>query len=134
MATILLIGEDDALLEGLTQVLAGAGHTTRIGRTVTDGLELAAARPPMVTVVERRLALDEPEIFRAPLARGGALLLYRSDSSAEGALPPAFQRLVLAELTLPLERHRLFALIQYVSDRARITGRKDPTPPEHRAL
>jgi DNA-binding NtrC family response regulator len=134
MATILLIGEDDALLEGLAQMLGGAGHTTCIARTVAEGLELAAARPPMVSVVERQMALDEPEIFRAPLERGGALLLYRSGSAAQDTLPPPLHRLVLAELTLPLERHRLFALIQHVCERARTTGRREPTPPEHRAL
>jgi DNA-binding NtrC family response regulator len=134
MAMVLLIGEDGALLEGLAQMLAGAGHNARVALTLTEALEVAAARAPMISVVDRRLALDEPEIFRIPMARGGAFLLYRSNAVAQDPLPPNVQRLVLAELTLPLERHRLFALIRHVTDRARVTGRKDPTPPEHRAL
>jgi hypothetical protein len=42
----------------------------------------------------------------------------------------------MAELTLPLERHRLLALIQRVEERARVTGRGargTDTPPEQRA-
>jgi hypothetical protein len=43
---------------------------------------------------------------------------------------------VMAELTLPLERHRLVALIQRMEERAQVTGRgrrgRD-TPPDRRA-
>ncbi|HEX6534666.1 MAG TPA: hypothetical protein VF041_08710 [Gemmatimonadaceae bacterium] len=133
MATILLIGEDSALLEGLAQSLAGAGHTARIAHSVMDGLELATAHRPLAVIAERRLALEDVELFRVPVARGGALLLYRSDDREPGVVAPALQRLVLAELTLPLERHRLLALVQRVDERARLTGRRHPTPPEHRA-
>ena len=133
MATILLIGQDDALLEGLAQSLATNGHAARIARTIADAIEMAAAYPPLAVVVERELALSDPEVMRAPLASGGALLLYRSDATTVAPLPPSLQRLVLADLTLPLERHRLFALIQRVDERARATGRRPPTPPEHRA-
>jgi DNA-binding NtrC family response regulator len=133
MATILLIGQDDALLEGVAQLLAGAGHATRIARTTAEGLELAAAQPPLAVIVERRLALDEPDVLRAPLASGGVLLLYRAGDADWGTLPPPLQRLVLADLSLPLERHRLFALIQRVDQRARATGREQQGPAEHRA-
>jgi DNA-binding NtrC family response regulator len=133
MATILLIGQDDALLEGLAQMLAGAGHSARMARTVTDGIEMAAGHPPLAVIVERHLAMNEPEVIRAPLASGGALLLYRSSDAEARPLPPALQRLVLADLTLPLERHRLFALIQRVDERAQATGRRVSTPPEHHA-
>jgi hypothetical protein len=34
------------------------------------------------------------------------------------------KRATLAELSLPLERHRLLALIQYVQSRARAAGRE----------
>lgn len=133
MATILLVGLDAALLEGLAQSLAGAGHFPRIAHTAAEGLELAAAPPPLAVIVERRLALAEPELLRIPLARGGALLLYRTHDVEPGTLAPSLQRLVLADLTLPLERHRLLALVQRVDDRAQATGRRHPTPPEHRA-
>ncbi|HEY9515358.1 MAG TPA: hypothetical protein VIQ74_06705 [Gemmatimonadaceae bacterium] len=132
MATILLIGTDDALLEGLAQVLAASGHVPHIVATVADGMELALASAPLAVLVETRLAISEPDVFRTPLARGGALLLYRGDDSPPGVLPPAFQRLVLADLSLPLERHRMLALIQRMAERARATGRRD-APPEHHA-
>ena len=80
------------------------------------------------------------------LAPGGAVVLFRSvgddgrDASSEqdgsggdatgaagaappAALPPALQRTTLAELALPLERHRLVALVQRVEERARRAGR-----------
>jgi hypothetical protein len=38
-------------------------------------------------------------------------------------LSPTVQRVVLADLTLPLERNRLMALVQHVEDRAKTTGR-----------
>jgi DNA-binding NtrC family response regulator len=130
MATILLIGTDGALLEGLAQLLAGAGHTARIVHTMEEGREIAAVRPPLAVLVETRLALAEPDVLPAPTARGGAVLLYRTDESAPTILPPALQRLVLADLSLPLERHRLLTLIQRMADRALATGRRDG-PPEH---
>jgi hypothetical protein len=79
-------------------------------------------------------------VMQLPLARGGALLLYRSNVDTQPVpLAPALQRAALADLTLPLERHRLVALIQRVDERARATGRsrqKAPPkapPPETRA-
>ena len=51
-----------------------------------------------------------------PLAPGGALLLYRSVGSALVTLSPTVQRAVLADLTLPLERNRLMALVQHVGE------------------
>jgi hypothetical protein len=38
-------------------------------------------------------------------------------------LSPTVQRAVLADLTLPLERNRLVALVQHVGQRAQATGR-----------
>lgn len=130
MATILLIGTDAALLEGLAQLLAGSGHSARIVQTMAEGRQLAAVYPPLAVLVETRLALEEPDVIPAPMARGGAVLLYRTDDSAPTVLPPALQRLVLADLSLPLERHRLLTLIQRMADRALATGRRD-VPPEH---
>jgi hypothetical protein len=89
-------------------------------------------------VVERGLAAADAAALRLPLAVGGATLLYRSgaEPAPDDALSLAVQRLVMAELTLPLERHRLLALIQRVEERARVTGRGargTDTPPEQRA-
>jgi hypothetical protein len=63
------------------------------------------------------------ELLAIPLAAGGARLLYRAATVPLAPLLPALQRSVLADLTLPLERHRLAALVQSLGERARATGR-----------
>ncbi|HEY9479649.1 MAG TPA: hypothetical protein VIP79_06150 [Gemmatimonadaceae bacterium] len=131
MATILLVGTDGALLEGLAQLLAGSGHAAPMVHTLAEGRELAALHPPLAVLVETGMALAEPDAIPAPMARGGAVLLYRTDDKPPTILPPTLQRLVLADLALPLERHRLLALIQRMAERAHTTGRRD-MPPEHR--
>lgn len=134
MATILLIGTNDALLEGLSQSLVNAGHTTHHAHSAAVGIEIALADRPLVVVVERRSAETDPDALRIPLASGGAVLLCNTEGDAQQALPPALHRHVLAELTLPLERNRLHALIYRIADRARVTGRETgrpiPPPPE----
>jgi hypothetical protein len=50
-------------------------------------------------------------------------VLYRSVTTALVTLPASVQRAVLADLSLPLERNRLMALVQHVDERARVTGR-----------
>jgi hypothetical protein len=58
-------------------------------------------------------------------------MLYRVVGSPVISLGPGLQRAVLADLTLPLERNRLVALVAHVRDRALTTGRggrsSDPT-------
>jgi hypothetical protein len=132
MATVVLLGSDVALLEGVAQTLATAGHRPALTRTPSDVCELASSCPPLVLIVEREFGA---EAARVPLAPGGALLLYRSADEPDAPLPAAVRRATLAELTLPLERHRLLALVGYVEERAARTGRaRVPTPPEHRAF
>ncbi|HEX6965827.1 MAG TPA: hypothetical protein VF166_08500 [Gemmatimonadaceae bacterium] len=138
MAAILLIGTDESLLEGLAQSLSAMGHRACIVPGFMEGAELAVLEPPLVVVVERSLAMAEPSVAHLGLARGGAVLLYHTppDHAAPWvALAPSLQRAVLAELSLPLERHRLLALVQRIEARARATGAgRHDTPPEHRAL
>ena len=136
MTHVLLIGTDVALLEGLAQSLAGLGHRPAVTATLSDARELASAQPPLVLVVERGLASGAgAELLAVPIAAGGARLLYRAASTPPAPLLPALQRAVLADLTLPLERHRLAALVQSVGDRAKATGRAPRnTPPETRAV
>ncbi len=131
MATILLIGTDGALLEGLVQLLSGSGHTAHMVHTLEEGRELAALRPPLAVLVETRIALAESDAIPTPMARGGAVLLYRTDDSRPTLLPPTLQRSVLADLSLPLERHRLLTLIQCMADRALATGRREWTSEHH---
>lgn len=131
MTTILLVGTDFPLLEGLAQTLAAVGHNTRLAGSLAEAMEVAAAEPPLVAVLERSLVQPKGDPLRIPLARGGTIIVYRPDGAAAGALPVALQRAALADLKLPLERHRLVTLLQHVETRARTTGRdRVPTPPE----
>jgi len=129
MASILLIGSDATLLEGLAQSLANAGHRVRHAAAASDGIELALAERPLVVIVDRRSAADDRDALRIPFASGGAVLLCHRAEDAPGALPSALARLVLADLTLPLERNRLLALVHRVADRARVTGRETGETP-----
>lgn len=123
MASILLIGRDEALLEGLAQMLAHAGHVPHTAHSVHDAIEIAATSPPLVAIVDRNLALANPDLARLPLDSGGSFLMYHSGESTRPALSGGLQRLVLAELDLPLERNRLLALVQRVDERRRAAGR-----------
>lgn len=128
MATVLLIGSNGALLEGLAQSLVNAGHRAHHAPTASQGVEIALADRPLLVVVDRRSAEHDPDALRIPFASGGAVLLCHGDGDAPSALPPALHRLVLADLTLPLERNRLLALVYRVADRARVTGRQTAPP------
>lgn len=136
MTYVMLVGRDAALLEGLAQALATLGHTPAVARSLNEARELSGAQAPLVLVVDRALASDAgAELLTSPLASGGARLLYRTASAPLVPLLPSLQRAVLADLTLPLERHRLVALVQSVGERARLSGRTPrQTPPESRML
>ncbi|GAC1650273.1 MAG: hypothetical protein NVS4B3_08780 [Gemmatimonadaceae bacterium] len=123
MATVLLIGPDAPLLEGLAQTLGAVGHRTHIATSVGDALNGAAADRPLIAVIERDLIAGDSEALHIPLAPGGALVTYRTRSEEPRPLPTPVQRAVLADLALPLERHRLVALVHSVAGRAQVTGR-----------
>ena len=133
MASILLIGGDEALLEGLAQMLAHAGHMPHTAHSVHDAIEVAATTRPLVAIMERNLALANPEVARLPLESGGSFLMYHSGDATRPALAAGLQRLVLADLDLPLERKRLLALVQRVDERTRATGRRPDESPDHPA-
>jgi DNA-binding NtrC family response regulator len=136
MSAVMLVGADAPLLEGLAQTLAAAGRTTRIAHSVDDALDLAADARPLVAVVDRALAARDTRALHLPLAPGGALVLFSSDAAplAGDTGPQLFGRVVLADLSLPLERHRLVALIAKVASRVAATGRgRRDTPTEPRA-
>jgi DNA-binding response OmpR family regulator len=133
MTKILLLGRDEALLEGLVQALSAAGHAPSVAHSLADAREIAAREQPLVAIVDRLFAAaSASELLSVPLAPGGALVLFRTAGSLALALPPVLVRSVLADLTLPLERNRLVALVQSVEDRARASGRtaRSPLPPE----
>jgi DNA-binding NtrC family response regulator len=135
MATILLAGEDPALLEGLVQSLVALGHNPSVALSLAEARETAArGTAPLMAVIDRGFVdASGTEVLGVALAPGGTLVLYRTPGSTAGALSPPLQRAVLADLTLPLERNRLVALVQHVEERARATGRSPRhTPRETR--
>lgn len=133
---VLLVGSDAALLEGLAQSFAAQGYAPRVVSSLHDARETSATAAPLLAVVERDLAAESgADALAITLAPGGALMIYSGISDDQTPITPAIQRMVMAELTLPLERNRLLALAQYVHDRVIATGRSNRrTPPEQRAL
>ena len=124
MPSILLVGTDLSLLEGLAQSLSAQGHGTLVASSFGEARELAAAQKPLIAVIEREMATNAAgEVLGLGLVAGGALVLYRSGPVKTLAVPHVLQRHILADLALPLERNRLAALVQHVSDRATAAGR-----------
>jgi hypothetical protein len=122
MGQILLVGTDLPLLEGLAQTFPAIGFAPLVAQSLREARELAAHTPPLVALVSRVLAAESSaDMLSIPL------VLYRAVGSVLVTLSPTVQRTVLADLTLPLERNRLMALVQHVGERARATGR---TPDE----
>jgi DNA-binding NtrC family response regulator len=132
---VLLVGSDAALLEGLAQSFAAQGYAPRVVTTLKEARELSASKPPLLALVERELAaVASADALAIPLAPGGALMIYQGAPEDRAVIPQALQRLVMAELILPLERNRLLALAQHVHDRVIAAGRSHRrTPPEQRA-
>lgn len=124
MTRILLVGTEMPLLEGLSQSFAALGFTPMVATTLHDAREMAAQHRPLVAIVSRKLAAESTgEALAIPLSPGGALVLYGAAATNMVNLSPSMQRSVLADLTLPLERNRLLALVQHVGERARAAGR-----------
>ena len=134
MATILLAGEDAALLEGLAQLLASLGHHSTVVRTLPEARDVSRRILPLVSVMDRTLFTDE-HVLDVACAAGGATVLFGHAETPAGLLPAKMRRQVLADLTLPLERNRLMALVERVVARAETVGRRSRnTPPETPAL
>jgi DNA-binding NtrC family response regulator len=124
MTNILLVGSELPLLEGLSQAFATAGFTSMVAHSLGEARDLASQNPPLIAVISRVLAAGgAADTLSIPLAPGGALMLFRGAGSTLVTLSPTVQRAVLADLTLPLERNRLMALVHHVGERARATGR-----------
>jgi hypothetical protein len=124
MATILLIGSDEALLEGLAQSLTALGHRAIMPHDVGEAVDIASAHPPLLAVVAQTSLRDDPRALRIPVLPGGAIVLYRTPNAPTTMVAGA-QRNVIAELVLPLERNRLHALVHHLEERVRVTGREE---------
>jgi hypothetical protein len=123
VANVILVGADTALLEGLAQTLLGLEHNVLFATTVGEAGGLANDNMPALTVVSSA-ALDDAGLGATlPLSLGSALIVYGSSHDDQPFLPTRLQRATLAHLVLPLERHRLVALIQSFESRSRTTGR-----------
>lgn len=132
--SLLLVGSDAALLEGLSQFLSALGYTTSATESVREARDIATRRPPLIALLEAEIVTSRAEVLGIPLAPGGAVVLYNAAPDHQAAvLPATLQRVVLANISLPLERHRLVALVQYAAQRVLATGRRRDTPPEQNA-
>jgi DNA-binding NtrC family response regulator len=133
---VLLVGEDAALLEGLAQSFAALGYDPHVVESLHVARESAAGEPPLMVIIDGYLASEaSADALAISLAPGGALVLYHTKSDSRPAIPPTLLRIVMADLSLPLERNRLIALAQHVSQRVRVTGRLNRrTPPEQQAF
>jgi len=122
---VILVGTDDALLEGLAQSLAASGLTPHVVGTLYEACEVAADAAPIMVVIDRQTAARSGgDALSIQLAPGGSIVLYAGSAHDETIVTPSIlQRSVLAELSLPLERHRLVALATHVRERAITTGR-----------
>lgn len=129
MAKVILVGSDVALLEGLAQTLVGFGHDVSFAATVAEAAAPLSEHLPAIAVVSSQ-ALEEAGMgMTLPLTPGGALIVYGTSHTDQPFLPTKLQRATLAHLVLPLERHRLVALVQSFESRSRTTGRSTRDEP-----
>ena len=130
MAKVILVGSDVALLEGLAQTLMGLGNEISFATTVADAAASLTGELPALAVVSSQ-ALEEAGMgMTLPLTPGGAIIVYCTSQAERPFLPTKLQRATLAHLVLPLERHRLVALVQSFDTRSRTTGRSTRAAPE----
>lgn len=123
VAHILVAGPDAALIEGVAQTLAAAGHRVEVARSISEAMDVLGGSRPLIAVVDRSELFSDGTTFRIPLAQGGALIAFHVDDSERTPLPFPIQRTMLATLQLPLERQRLVALVRNVEVRAQAAGR-----------
>ena len=122
MTSVLLIGTDSALIEGVAQILNARNHQVFFAGRLADALDAVGDVRPMIVLIERS-AIDEIRMtLRIPLAQRGAFIVFHGEDTIAPPLPHRVQRATLAELELPLERQRLLALIRYVENRAHTLG------------
>jgi CheY-like chemotaxis protein len=122
VASILVVSRDSSFVEGIFQTLSAAGHQVTVAREMSEAAETLRGILPLVALINRE-ELTGSSSPAVPLARGGALLTFRTSEDAPASLPFRVRRATLADLQLPLERKRLLALVKFVENRARASGR-----------
>jgi CheY-like chemotaxis protein len=125
VASVVAVGQDIALLEGISQTLVAAGHQVIVAHDIAEAIERLRGHQPLVALVECSELLNGGASLKASLASGGALVTFHCEGSESVRPPFSFQRATLADLSLPLERQRLLALVKYVEARVHITGREN---------
>ncbi|HJQ12180.1 MAG TPA: hypothetical protein VJ840_14205 [Gemmatimonadaceae bacterium] len=123
MCKVVLVGTDVALLEGLAQTLVGCGHDVTFAATISEAAAIMAGDDAAIVVVSSEVLEDAGHGATLPLTANSALIVYGKSQGERVFLPPKLQRATLAHLVLPLERHRLLALVQSFDSRSRTTGR-----------
>ncbi len=107
----------------MAQGLAAADIATAGVVEPDDALGSARARPPIAVLMAGGTAAAMPALLSLPLAPGGAVLLWHPfDAAADALATVPIHRLVLADLALPLERHRLVSLVRHLIARSRDAG------------
>jgi DNA-binding NtrC family response regulator len=129
VAKVILVGTDVALLEGLAQTLVGFGHNVSFATTVAEAAGSLSENLPALAVVSSQALEDGGVGMTLPLTPGGALIVYGTSHTDRPFMPTKLQRATLAHLVLPLERHRLLALVQSFDSRSRTTGRSAQEEP-----
>jgi len=122
---VILVGTDVALLEGLAQTLIGFGHDVLLAATVGDIGSAFHGDLPAIAVVSCDAIESGGPGLTLPLLPGGAIIVYGKTHGERPFLAQKLQRATLAHLVLPLERHRLIALVQSFESRSRTTGRSN---------
>src|SRR6478672_4481234 len=123
MCKVILVGADVALLEGLAQTLLGCGHDVQFAPTMAEAAATMKAEDAEVVVASTETVTEAGPAASLPFTANGALIVYGKSHGEHLFLPPKLQRATLAHLVLPLERHRLLALVQSFDSRSRTTGR-----------
>lgn len=124
MASILIVGTDAAVLEGVAQTLVGAGHQVTAAKDIPEALETLHGKHPLIALVHCEELAARAQMLHSVLVHGGALLGFHCDDDDRVNLPFAIKRTTLAVLRLPLERQRLLALVRYIENRAHAAGRE----------
>lgn len=122
-AAVLVVGPWAPELEAVAQALAAAEIPSTGVVEPDDALATARARPPIAVLMAGATARAMPALLTLPIAPGGAVLLWHPfDATAVALAAVPVHRLVLADLALPLERHRLVSLVRHLIARSRDAG------------
>jgi hypothetical protein len=128
---VLIVGGDPAVQEGVLQSIRAAGLSAEVCPDLSCARDSLEEVSPLALVVHETLASAVSELRHSAPSASSAVILFRDGTGTRTPFTQSFGRSVIAELTLPLERARLVALLTHIVMRARQTGRdkRSPEPP-----